>query len=166
MVTLRNSYRLSVVSQGYCSCKDKNNDPKCTCTHTCMGGLSLRGTQQVGSLHRKGWRITHRCPLETVTHLAMGWRHSVLGSLLECIPAPGGGFPWQNCCSKENGTWFLSEASMYNPVSLGLVIVHSHGPESSLGRGPSLAGGPVCWPRGFALLIPSTARGRKREEEM
>lgn len=110
MVTLHNSYRLSVVSQGYCSCRDKNNDPKCTCTHTCMGGLSLRGTQQVGSLHRKGRRITHRCLLETVTHLAMGWRHSVLGSLLECIPAPGGGFPWQNCCSKENSTWFLSEA--------------------------------------------------------
>lgn len=61
MITLHRSYKFSVTNQRYCSAKTRTMTQSMTCTHTCLGGLSLRGTQTVGSFHQEGQRITHRC---------------------------------------------------------------------------------------------------------
>lgn len=136
MITLHSSNKFNVTSWSYSSCKDKNNDPKCICTLTCMGGLSLRG-REVGSLHQKGQRITHirnnHSPgkgMKAFSPWKLSWVH----------PSPKGTFPSQNCCSKENCIWILSEAPFITWLVWGSLLYT----EAFLGRGLSLLTKGIC----------------------
>lgn len=114
------------------------------------------------SLHQKGQRITqirnNHSPgkgMKALSPWKSSWVHS----------SPKGRFPLTELLFQGKLHMDSVRGPIYNLVALRLIIVHSHGPETSLGWGLSLAGGPTCWPRGFALPIPSTVGGRQGEKE-
>lgn len=131
MITLHCSYKFRVTSQRYCSCKDKNNDPKCTCIHTCLGGLSLRGTQKGGSFHQVEGSPIRNChspgkEIKALSTWKSPWVH----------PSLKGRFPITELLFQGKLRMISVRGPIYNLVGLGFIIAHSQGQETSLGMRP------------------------------
>lgn len=130
MITLHRSYKFSVTSQRYCSAKTRTMTQSMTCTHTCLGGLSLRGTQKAGSFHQEGQRITHRYHYRQ----SLTWQRDEGTQYPEVslsASQPQGEASCHRTAVPRKTAHGFCQRPHYNLVGLGLIIVHSHGLEIS-----------------------------------